>query len=638
MLSGMREAQKGWLGKIIVTVMFGFLILSFGIWGIGDIFRISHREVVASVGSRDISTIAYRDAFQTELQRQSSRARRNITTTEALALGLDRQLLASLLTDAALDQKASQLGLALSDATITQAVFADPTFRNPDGKFNPARFGEVLRQSGYTEQSYLREQRGFYLRRQLVAGITGAPPVPTLMLDALHRFTREARSIDYLVLPPSSVGEIAQPDDAALTAFYNGRKAEFAAPEYRALVLLPLDPEKLAKPETVTEAEARAEYEKQKGSRFTIAEKRSIERIPFKDKAEAETAAAKLKAGTSFDELASERGLTSEDLSIGTAMTRAGIADPALADSAFSQPQGAPSDVVNTKFGPVILRVTAIEPAIVKPFEEVEAQLRQEVATERVKTGLRDLHDKIEDQRASAKPVAEVAATLNLASVKIDAIDAAGRGKDGKPAADIPDRDMVLKAAFQSEVGGDNDAVSLRNGGFVWFDVAKIDPAHDRPLAEVRNEVLNAWMADQRSVMLAKKAADLVKRLEGETPIADIAKEAALEVNTVDDITRSSTPPGLSPAAVNAAFSVKSDGAGYALGTDGLSRIVFKVKSATLPPADPAAAATLTPRLKVAIEDDMIQAYVQKLEADFGVSIDRAATQAALRGSDSQQQ
>ena len=71
MLSGMRKAQQGWLGKIIVTVMFGFLILSFGIWGIGDIFRITHREVVASAGSRDITTLAYRDAFQSELQRLS---------------------------------------------------------------------------------------------------------------------------------------------------------------------------------------------------------------------------------------------------------------------------------------------------------------------------------------------------------------------------------------------------------------------------------------------------------------------------------------------------------------------------------------------------------------------------------------
>jgi peptidyl-prolyl cis-trans isomerase D len=634
MLSGMRKAQQGWLGKIIVTVMFGFLILSFGIWGIGDIFRISHREVVANVGSREITTLGYRDAFQTELQRLSSQSRRNITTAEALAAGIDRQVLSSLLADAALDQKASQLGLALSDSTIAQAAFSDPLFKNPDGNFDPARFSEALRQSGYTEASFLREQRGLYLRRQIAEAIAGAPPITASMLDALHRFGAETRSVDYVVLPPGAVGDIAQPDDAALSAFYEGRKSEFAAPEYRSLVLLALDSAALAKPDSVTEADARAEYEKEKASRFTTVEKRSIERIPFKDQAEAESEAGKLKAGASFDELAAALGLSGEDLSLGSALTKDSIEDQKLADAAFSLPQGVPSGVVDTKFGPVILRVTAIEPASVKPFEDVLALLRVEIATARAKTSLLDLRDKIEDQRASAKPVAEIARALGMPSLKIDAIDAAGSGKDGKPVAGIPDKDAVLRAAFQSEVGGDNDAVSLRDGGYVWYDVTNIERAHDRPLTEVKDEVVNAWIVDQRSVAVAKKAADLVKQIDGGTPIAQIAAEAKLEVNSVDGVTRSSTLPGLSPAAINAIFGVKADEAGYALGADGLSRIVFKVKSAMLPPADPTQAASLLPRLKTALEDDIMQAYVQKLETDLGVSVDQAAARNAVRASE----
>jgi len=633
MLRGMREAQKGWLGKIVVTLLFGMLILAFGIWGIGDIFRISRREVVASVGSRDITAIAYRSAFQDELQTLSNRARRNVTTAEALAAGIDRQVLLGLLADAALDQKAGELGLALSDATITRAIFSDPTFKNPDGSFNAARFSEVLRQSGYTEDSFLREQRGLYLRRQIGEAIAGMSPVPGLMLDALHRFNAETRAIDYVELPQSAAGEIAPPEDAALSAFYEARKSEFAAPEYRSLVLLSLNPQALAKPDTVSEAEARAEYDKQKASRFTSAEKRSIERIPFKDKAEAEAAAAKLAAGTSFDELAAAQGLSVEDLSIGGAMTKDAIADPALAEAAFSLPQGVPSGVVETKFGPVILRVIAIEAANVKPFEEVSAQLRQEIATARAKTSLLDLRDKIEDQRASAKPIAEIAAALGLPSLKIDAVDASGNGKDGNPVAGIPDKDVLLKAAFQTEVGGDNDAVSLRDGGYVWYDVTNVQRAHDRPLAEVRDEVVRAWTADQRSAGLTKKAADLVKGIESGTPIAEIAAADKLEVRSVDGITRSSNPPGLSAATVSAVFAVRADGAGYAFAGDGLGRIVFKVKSVSLPPADASEAASLSPRLKTALTEDIMQAYVRKLEADLGMSIDEAAVRAALRSS-----
>ncbi|MBV9115162.1 MAG: SurA N-terminal domain-containing protein [Hyphomicrobiales bacterium] len=633
MLSGMRKAQQGWLGKIIVTVMFGFLILSFGIWGIGDIFRITHREVVASTGSSDITTLAYRDAFQNELQRLSNQSRRNVTTAEALSAGLDRQVLSGLVADAALDQKASQLGLALSDATIAQAVFSDPVFKGPDGKFDPARFNEALRQSGYTEGSFLREQRGLYLRRQLSEAIAGNPPIPSMMLEALHRFGAETRSVDYLVLPPSTAGEIAAPDDAALNTFYEGRKAEFAAPEYRSLVLLALDPKTLARPDNITESEARTEYDKEKTTRFTSVEKRTIERIPYKSQADAQADAAKLAAGTSFDEIASARGLSGEDLSLGTT-TKEALDDPKLADAAFSLAQNVPSGVVDTKFGPVILRVTAIEPATVKSFEEVLPLLRVELATARAKTSLRDLRDKIEDQRASAKPVAEIAAALELPVLKIDAVDASGNGKDGKPVAGIPDKDAVLRAAFQAEVGGDNDSVSLRDGGYLWYDVTNIERAHDRPLSEVKEEVVKAWTDDQRSVLLAKKAADLVKRIESGTPISDLGAENKLEVNSVDGVTRSSTPPGLSPAAVNAIFGVKTDGAGYALAADGSGRIVFKVKSATLPTTDPNQAAALTPRLKTALEDDMLQAYVQKLEGDLGTSIDESAARNAVRGAE----
>jgi peptidyl-prolyl cis-trans isomerase D len=39
MLRGMRKASSNWLGKTIMAVVMGVLIVSFGIWGIADIFK-----------------------------------------------------------------------------------------------------------------------------------------------------------------------------------------------------------------------------------------------------------------------------------------------------------------------------------------------------------------------------------------------------------------------------------------------------------------------------------------------------------------------------------------------------------------------------------------------------------------------
>src|SRR5262249_53638764 len=156
--------------------------------------------------------------------------------------------------------------------------------------------------------------------------------------------------------------------------------------------------------------------------------------------------------------------------------------------------------------------------------------------------------------------------------------------------------------------------IALRNGGFVWYDVTDVEKARERPLAEVKDEVIKAWTEDQQVQALAKKAAELVKKIESGTPIADGAKEEKREVVRAEAVTPASTPPGLPPAAVNPIFAVKVDGAGYALGGDGASRIVFKVKSASVPATTPGETSALAPRLRSVLAADMMGAYVQKLE------------------------
>ena len=51
MLRGMRKASSNWLGKAVMAVVMGVLIVSFGVWGIADVFRGFHAGALATVGS-----------------------------------------------------------------------------------------------------------------------------------------------------------------------------------------------------------------------------------------------------------------------------------------------------------------------------------------------------------------------------------------------------------------------------------------------------------------------------------------------------------------------------------------------------------------------------------------------------------
>src|SRR5258705_6486773 len=68
MLRGLRTASSGWLGKTIMAGVVGFLVISFAIWGIGDIFRGFGRGSVASVGSTEISIEQFRTLFTDRVQ------------------------------------------------------------------------------------------------------------------------------------------------------------------------------------------------------------------------------------------------------------------------------------------------------------------------------------------------------------------------------------------------------------------------------------------------------------------------------------------------------------------------------------------------------------------------------------------
>src|SRR5690348_16960883 len=115
MLRGIHKATSTWVGKTIMGVVMGGLIVSFAIWGVGDIFRGFGQNSVVKVGGTEISTEQFRSYYTDKLQQLGQQLRRPISVDQARALGLDRQLLGQLIAETTLDVQARQLRLGLSN-------------------------------------------------------------------------------------------------------------------------------------------------------------------------------------------------------------------------------------------------------------------------------------------------------------------------------------------------------------------------------------------------------------------------------------------------------------------------------------------------------------------------------------------
>ncbi|MEF3366032.1 SurA N-terminal domain-containing protein [Methylocystis sp. 9N] len=628
MLEGLRATSQNWIGRTIMAAVMGVIVVSFAIWGVGDVFRGMTNQRLARVGKGEVTVDAFRNAYQSDLRRIQQRLRRAVTNEEARQAGLHLQILERLVSETALDQKAQQLGLAASDETTQRLLAAEKVFQGPDGKFDALRFKQIANDAGFSERGFVADQKSAYLRKLLTDVVIAGVAPPQLMVEAIYRFRNESRTIDYIVLPPSIAGAAPAPSEEELKKYFAEREQTFHAKEYRKLTTLTVSPSTVGKPDEVSVEDARKLYDEVKSKRYGTPEKREVRQIVFKTDKDAEEALAKLKSGGDFDALVAELKLNPKDVNLGVVEERdfgdrkVGAAVFALAQPGFTEP-------VHTAFGAVVSLVKSITPAVYsKTFEEAQAELRGELAAQRAAPEVRRLHDAIEDQRAAGKTLAEAAKAADLETRDFDGVDAAGADRNGKPIADLPAGPDLAKAAFASDVGVDNDTVATRDGGYVWFEVGAIEPARQKTFEEVKDAVAEAMRAEAAQKALAAKAEEIVGKLNAGKPIEDIAKELGLEAKRANDVKRAARTDFNTNIIVQF-FDVPPRGAGSVPVDEG--RLVFFVRDATTPAFDPASieAKTIAEQLKPALNNDLLEQYVGGVEKAIGVDINQRALEAA---------
>jgi peptidyl-prolyl cis-trans isomerase D len=623
MLRGIHKATSTWVGKAVMGVIMGGLIISFAIWGIGDIFRGFGLNSALKIGNTEITVEQFRQYYTERLQQLSRQVGRPITPDQARATGIDRQVLSQLVAETTLDQQAKALRLGIGNDEIASRITNDPSFRGLNGQFDHSRFVDIIRQAGFTEGRFVEEQRRVILRRQIALSIGGEFNVPVTAMAALNQYQNEKRAIEYLALGPAQAGDIPAPTPELLSKFFEERKVLFRAPEYRKITLLSMSPADLAKPDAVSDADAKTYYEQHKAS-YGTPERRELHQIVFPNPEEAAAAHERIVKGASLADLAKERGLKDSDTDVGV-VTKADVIDPAVADAAFALKAGEVSTPVKGRFGIVLLQVGKIEPGNQKTYEEVAPQIKREIAEGRAKMEIGNLRDKFDDERAAGSTLAETAKKLGLTSRTIDAVDRSGRGPDGKPIADLPTTPDAIAAGFGSDVGVDNDPLQLPNGGYLWYDVTGITPARERTLDEVKDQVEARWRDDEIAKRLQAKSDDMVGKLKAGTTLAQLAAESGLKVVTATDLQRGK-PGGFAPAKlVDTAFKSPKGVPASAEGDQVTARFVFRVTDIVDPTLDPIASKAITASLQNSYTDDIIGAYVTRLESDFGVTLNQQA-------------
>ncbi|MBX3515134.1 MAG: SurA N-terminal domain-containing protein [Xanthobacteraceae bacterium] len=616
MLQGFRAGSRSLLTQIVLMILMGLLIISFGFWGISGVFRGFGSQTVAKVGSTEIRIEDYRRAFNERLQEIGRQINRPFTADQARALGIDRQVLSELVSEAALNEKTRSLGLAVTDQTVKDRVMSFPSFKGADGNFDPVKYQVLLRNNNFTEATYLAAEKNLAVRQQLLSAIGGEVVPPKVLTDAFWRLQSETRAIEYIRLAPNQAGTIPAPSEADLKTYFEANKAGFRAPEYRALRILHLTPAMVAKDIVISDDDLKKTYETVK-ERLTIPERRQIEQVSFGSIDVAKAASERLAKGETLETVAKDLKL--QIVSLGS-LAKTEILDAPVAQAAFGLELNTASQPVAGRFGPVILRVTKIDPQRTPSFEEVSKSLREDLQLRRAITRVQDLHDKIEDERGAGSTIEEIGKKLNIAVITVDAVDRSGAKPDGTKLTNLPAPEQLLSAAFATQKNVEADAIELREQrSTIWFEVVDIKVARDRTFEEAKSAVEARWKDEQTGKKLTELAAAIQKKLDEGATFADAAPNAKVE--KAEKLNRSATIPGIDANTVARVFLTANGKSGVGI-ADSTSRIVFRVTSVDLPTTPPPA--QLVQQITQSVQEDLQVQYVSRLQTDLGLSVNEA--------------
>lgn len=593
--------------NLAAWVVMGLLIV--GLMGFGTQNFSGQVDSLGTIGGRDVPIRDYANLLNNQQAGLTQQAGRQVSFAEMQQAGLDQIALQSLVTRGVIEAEADRLGLSVGDEAVRDSILSSGSFSQINGQFDRALYREALSRSGLSEADYEERIRaasaGDLLRGAVLSGVPHVDP----FVQVIEDFRQQTRDFSWVEVT-EPLAEITPPTEDELGTFYDENTDLFMAPESRQISAALLTPAMLVDDVVVDEAALQERYD-ERSADYNMPARALVERLVYGTQDEADAAKARLDAGTAFEDLVTERGLSLEQIDLGD------VEKPSLgaaAEAVFSAAQG---DVVGpfaSRVGPALYRVNGLLDAQITSFDDALPELREELALVRAARLIDDRRNAIEDMIAGGARIEDLAANADMQAQTADWQLGASEGLFAYPAID-----EIIPTLSEGDLP---KLVPLADGGLAALALTGITAAAPQPKDQVQDALRDAWISAQTVTGARAQAALLAEQLEGGTGFADLGLEAAAERGlTRSDIVNA--PADL----LGAAFEMEP-GELRVIDTPN-GAIVLRVEAAgRSEDSDPDLARAQSEQLSRAILSDILSSYELAVQSRTDISIDSAALNA----------
>ena len=568
MLDRMRR-HKGWLKWSLALVVLAFIVFYIPSFlddptavGVGA----APGEVIADVEGRTVTAGQFRQRYNAQMLAYRSAYGSNLSDQLLRQLGIEQQILQQMVDEQAALVEAERHGIRVSDEELAQQIFAIPGLQE-NGRFvGEQRYEQILRTQNPPLTKALFEEN---LRRSLMidklrSALTDWMTVSDGEVEREFTLRNEKVKLQVVALTADAFRGQVSVTDADVAAHFEAHKAEYRVGEQRKVRMLLLDREQARTRIAVAPTEVQRYYNNNL-AQYQTPEQIRASHILLNTAGKEEAAVRKqadallqqVKSGADFAERA--RTLSEDE---GT-KANGGDLDyfsrgrmvPEFETAAFALAAGQVSDVVRTQYGFHIIKVVDKKPAVTRPFEEVRAQIEDQLksqrADEQITARAAELADRLDDPD-------DLDTIAREAGLRVTDSEFFGRDE---PVPGLGVAPQVAAAAFQLEEGQVSQPVPSPRGPVFLTRSGTRDP-YVPTLDQVKDRVRDDVIRARATELSRQRAAQIAATLRSAASFDAAAKAAGLEAKETQLVPRGSPLPdiGVSAEVDKVAFSLPAGG------------------------------------------------------------------------------
>ncbi|HEV3009159.1 MAG TPA: SurA N-terminal domain-containing protein [Burkholderiales bacterium] len=505
--------------KRIVQVILGLLVIPFAIWGLESYTQFGGgRETVASVNGMEIS----QRQFGEELRRQQEQMRRMFGgAIDPAALDSPesrRVVLEGLIAQRLLASEAGRAHMFMSREAVIEAITTAPEFQE-DGKFSTPKYTAYLASRGISDQGNVAELQTQIPLGRFVGSISETAIAPRSVAARLAALEAQKREVSEARISEQQFLAQVKIDEAQAKAHYDANQADYRTPERVRAEYIVLSAEALARQDPPTEAEIKAAYDA-RASQLRVEEQRRASHILVKSKDEAEKVLSEIKKNPGrFAELAKKHSQDPGSAEKGGDLGwfGRGMMVKPFEDAAFKLGQNE-MQLVESEFGVHVIRLTGVQAAKARSYDEVRKELADELARQKGQRRFAEtaeaFNNLVYEQPDSLKPAAE--------RFKVQVQSTGWIAKSARQELGALDNPKLLAALFSSDSiknRRNTDAVEVAPNTLVAARVVEHQPAAQRDFAEMKGEIAEQLRRREASALALKDGtAKLDKLRQGTDP------------------------------------------------------------------------------------------------------------------------